>query len=88
MVRKRPTLQHKISLNIQRCNLCCGSTTASSYVLFRAHGKVSGAVLEDGVGISVAHYCDAHQMCGGWEGRLYTVEQCTHRHVLHHALML
>ena len=34
----------------------------------RTTARVIGTVLEDGVGAPATHYCDAHQLCGGWEG--------------------
>ena len=46
---------------------------SATHLLFstpaRASEGVSGAVLEDGVGVPATQHCHAHQMCGGWEGR-------------------
>ena len=48
------------------CNMyiCIFSSSSST----RTTARVIGTVLEDGVGAPAAHYCDAHQLCGGWEG--------------------
>ena len=45
-------------------------SSASSSLSFstRTTARVIGAVLEDGVGAPATHYCDVHQLCGGWEG--------------------
>ena len=45
------------------------SSTSSSFSFStRTAARVIGTVLEDGVGAAATHYCDAHQLCGGWEG--------------------
>ena len=50
-----------VYLYLLLCLLLLSSST-------RTTARVIGTVLEDGVGAPATHYCDAHQLCGGWEG--------------------